>query len=73
MDNYETLKMRDFTIEQIVKIVAHGGGSNNIAAVIENFEMLLKAGFTIEQIVRIAGKIGGSKKVTAAIAELQNQ
>jgi uncharacterized membrane protein len=73
---YEALlaKPYELSLEQIVRIVSHHGGSHNIAAVQSAFAELRGLQFTAEQIVRIVSHDGGSKNIAAvqsAFVELQ--
>ena len=54
------------TRAQVVKMVSHGGGSNNINAVKEHLEALKGAGFTPDQVVKMVSCAGGSHDLVLA-------
>jgi hypothetical protein len=53
----------NFSAQQIVVMVSHGGGSINLAAVKETFDLLQELKFTAEQIVRLVGLDNGSQNL----------
>jgi ElaB/YqjD/DUF883 family membrane-anchored ribosome-binding protein len=57
--------LKYFTLEQIIKIAGHDGGSKNIATVKKSCRKLQKWKLTAEQIVKIVGHGGGSKNIEA--------
>ncbi len=57
-----------FSVKQILQIVSHAGGSNNLKAVQACFHELLELKFTAEQIVRMVSHIGGSNNLEAVQA-----
>jgi Holliday junction resolvasome RuvABC DNA-binding subunit len=56
---------------QIVRVAAHGGGSQNLKAVSEHLEALKALGFSVESIVRMVSHDGGSKNLKAVSENLE--
>ncbi len=52
---------KEFTKKQIAKIVSHGGGSKNLAAILDHSSKLSEPGFTAADVVKIVSHHGGSK------------
>lgn len=51
---------------QVVKMVSHGGGANNINAVKEHLGTLQACGFVPDQVVKMVSCAGGSHNLIAA-------
>ena len=68
-----------FTKEQIIKVLSHDGGSNNLEALLKlfthvageaksPFDKLIEIGFTVEQIIKVLSHGGGAKNLESLVS-----